>query len=150
MKLGDILCANRIAIRMDASDKSGAVRELAELFLDDVEDIDAEKIRQVFEEREALASTGVGSGVAIPHGRLEGVPSLLAAVGFSPGGIDFDSVDGQPVHIFVALLGPRNLDHLKALARFSRMLRSDLTRTALLASVSPEDALERICAADGR
>ncbi len=134
---------------MEASDKPSAVRELAQLFVADVEGIDALTIARVFEERESLASTGVGSGVAIPHGRLEGVPSLLAGVAFSSDGIDFDSVDGRPVHIFVALLGPRNLDHLKALARFSRMLRSEATRRELLSSTSPADALSRICAADG-
>jgi len=148
VRLGDILTAKRITVRLEATDKASALRELAELFIEDVEGIEAEQITAVFEEREALASTGVGSGVAIPHGRLAGVPSLLAAVGLSREGIEFESIDGQPVHIFVALLGPRNLDHLKALARFSRMLRDEENRREVLGAGSPADALDRIVAAD--
>lgn len=148
MRVGDILTARRITVGLEARDKASALRELAELFVDDVEGIEAEQIAEVFEEREALASTGVGSGVAIPHGRLQGVPTLLAAVGLSRDGIEFESIDGRPVHIFVALLGPRNLDHLKALARFSRMLRDEENRREVLGSGSPADALDRIVAAD--
>lgn len=148
MRLADILSARRITVRLEATDKASALRALAELFVDDVEGIEPEEIARVFEEREALASTGVGSGVAIPHGRIEGVPSLLAAVGIAPDGVDFDAIDGRPVHIFVALLGPRNLDHLKALARFSRLLRSESARRELLAAASPADALDHINAAD--
>ncbi|MBX3271978.1 MAG: PTS sugar transporter subunit IIA [Sandaracinaceae bacterium] len=148
MRLADILAAHRITVRLEATDKASALRAMAELFVDDVEGIDADRIAAVFEEREALASTGVGSGVAIPHGRIEGVPTLLAAVGLSREGLDFDAIDGRPVHIFVALLGPRNLDHLKALARFSRLLRSEHARRDLLGAASPADALDRICAAD--
>ncbi len=148
MRLAEILSARRITVRLEATDKASALRALAELFVDDVEGIEVEEITRVFEEREALASTGVGSGVAIPHGRIEGVQSLIAAVGISKEGVEFDAIDGRPVHIFVALLGPRNLDHLKALARFSRLLRSHETRRELLGAASPADALDRINLAD--
>ncbi|MCA9604165.1 MAG: PTS sugar transporter subunit IIA [Myxococcales bacterium] len=148
MRLAEILSARRITVRLEATDKPSALRALAELFVDDVEGIDVEEITRVFEEREALASTGVGSGVAIPHGRLQGIPSLIAAVAISKEGVEFDAIDGRPVHIFIALLGPRNLDHLKALARFSRLLRSSETRRELLGAASPADALDRINLAD--
>lgn len=133
---------------MTVDDKSSVLSELAGLFVDDVDGIGADRIAAVFEEREALASTGVGSGVAIPHGRIEGVPQLLAALGIHHEGVEFDSIDGQPAHIFVALLGPKNLDHLKALASFSRILRSASVRRELLAAASPEDAIDIVLAAE--
>jgi len=148
VRLADILSANRVTVSLSVGDKSATLRALAELFLDDVEGIDAERIAEVFEEREALASTGVGSGVAIPHGRIDGVPNLLAAVGIVRDGVEFESIDGQPATIIVALLGPKNLDHLKALARFSRILRYESVRAALVAAESPEAALDVILAAD--
>lgn len=148
MRLADILTVTRVKVGMAVDDKPSVILALAELFVEDVEGIDAERIAEVFEEREALASTGVGSGVAMPHGRIDGVPQLLAAVGIHQKGVEFDSIDGQPAHIFVALLGPKNLDHLKALARFSRILRSDTARRHLLAAASPRDALDIILAAE--
>jgi len=148
VRLTEILNANRVTVGMVADDKASALSALAGLFVDDAKSIDPDRIRMVFEEREALASTGVGSGVAIPHGRIEGVPSLLAALGIHRKGVDFDSIDGEPVHIFVALLGPRNLDHLKALARISRILRSDALRDRLASAQTPEAALEIIIGAD--
>lgn len=149
MRFVDILTARRIAVPIEATDKSSALRALAELLVDDVEGGDAAEIARVFEEREKLSTTGVGSGVAIPHGRMANVPKVLAAVGISRSGIEFDSIDGQPVHILVALLAPRNLDHLKALARISRMLRSQHARSEIIGATSAAGALERIRAADG-
>lgn len=140
MKIAEILTVERVAVRPRVADKPAALRAMAELLEEAVPDLDAEAIAEVFAEREALASTGVGSGVAIPHGRYAGVPSLLASVMILHEGVDFESIDGRPVDIVVALLGPKNLDHLKALSRVSRVLRSEQVRERLRAARDAESA----------
>ena len=93
-------------------------------------------------ERERLASTGIGSGVAIPHGRYDGVDELRAAVAVCPAGVDFDAVDCLPVRILVGIVGPRSMPqkHLAALAGVSRVLRDDQKRDALLKAADDAEA----------
>jgi PTS system nitrogen regulatory IIA component len=150
VRLADILTVDRITVRLRAEDKPAALRELARLFVGADEGVDEDAITNVFEEREALASTGVGSGVAIPHGRLPQVTRLRAAVGISAPGVDFDAIDGRPAHILVAVLGPEQKtgEHLKALARFSRLLRNGSVRQKLLEADSAQRALEVIVEED--
>lgn len=152
VRLADILSVERVTVRLAADDKRGALRALARLFVEDDPRLDPAEIQRVFEEREALASTGVGSGVAIPHGRLATVERLVAAIGLSQGGIEFESIDGRPAHIFVAVLGPERQtgEHLKALARFSRVLRDEAVRARLLAAEDPRAALDIVLTEDGR
>ena len=91
---------------------------------------------RVLAEREALQSTGIGDGVAIPHGALENLGGQLAALLICPGGIPFDAIDGNPVSILFAVVGPKRAtgEHLKTLARISRLLRDSAFREKLLAS----------------
>jgi PTS system nitrogen regulatory IIA component len=88
----------------------------------------------VLADREVVASTGVGSGVAIPHGRVDGLSTMRAALAICPKSVDFDAIDGEPVRILVAVLAPNRHtgDHLKALARISRLLRDESVRMRLL------------------
>lgn len=150
MRLADILTPERVTVKLVAADKPAALRGLAELLVTP-DGPDAEAVAQVFEKREALASTGVGSGVAIPHGRMHGVEELQAAVGICAGGVDFDAIDGRPAYILVAVLGPiaKTGEHLKALARFSRVLRRAPIREQLLAADTALAAYETILEADG-
>ena len=150
MRLADILTVERVTVGLSARDKPSALRELARLFGGADPGVTEEDIVRVFEEREALASTGVGSGVAIPHGRLRGVEQLRAAVAISAEGVEFDAIDGQPATILVAVLGPEQKtgDHLKALARFSRLLRNERIRQRLLEAEAAADALEVILIED--
>ncbi len=148
MNLSDILTGERVEVRASVPDKAGVLHAMAELLEGVAPGLDAERIVEVFEEREALASTGVGSGVAIPHGRVDGVPSLVAAAMIVPSGVDFDSIDGRPVQIVVALLGPRNLDHLKALHRVSRVLRSARVRAELVTCADGAEAYALLLDAD--
>ena len=139
MRLSDILSIERVTTSLSADDKDAVLQRLAAMF----ETQDTEEVFRVFKEREALASTGVGSGVAIPHGRLGSVDRLQAALAISPEGVDFEAVDGQLAHIFVAVLAPERHtgEHLKALARISRLLRDEAVRRELLAAGSAERAL---------
>ncbi|MGE0787172.1 MAG: PTS sugar transporter subunit IIA [Sandaracinaceae bacterium] len=150
MKLSDILTPQRVDVRDRVADKPASLRALAELLergADDV--IDASAIAAVLAEREALASTGVGSGVAVPHGRAANLPALIAALLIVRDGVEFESIDGLPAHIFVALLGPKNLEHIKALGRVSRVLRSEAVRAELLAAPDAQTAFDVLIRADG-
>ena len=103
----------------------------------------------VLHERERLGSTGIGDGVAIPHGKLKNLDQLLLAFGCSKTGINFDSMDGKPAHLFFLLLAPEESVgiHLKTLARISKLLKSPAVRESLL-NASGSDALFQIIAAE--
>ena len=150
MLLTDILTEQRVTTRLIASSKDEALASLAELFAADDPSLTATEVHEVLRERERLASTGVGSGVAIPHGRIGAIEQLRAALAISPEGIPFDAIDGAPVRIIVGVLAPQHHtgDHLRVLARVSRLLRSAHVREALLAAVDPQAAFEVIAKAD--
>jgi mannitol/fructose-specific phosphotransferase system IIA component (Ntr-type) len=105
-----------------------------------------EEVARLLTEREQLLSTGIGDGVAIPHTPVPGVRTQLAALVLCPQGVNFDAIDGQPVRIFFGVIGPKSeaSEHLKILARLSRLLRSPETRRRLLESSGPEQAYSLI------
>ena len=140
--LADLLHPERVSIAVMASDKEAALRALAGLLVMPERKANEESVYDVLMERERLASTGVGSGVAIPHGRFDGVDRLRAAVAICAGGVDFDAVDGLPVKILVAIVGPRSMPqkHLAALAGVSRVLRNDAVREELIATGNDAEA----------
>lgn len=125
MKISEILDKRAIKIGMEASTKEEALKELVAV-LAQVEDIgDQKQIVKTLIERENLGSTGIGQGIAIPHGKTDKVNRLIAVFGTSKKGIDFDALDGEPVYIFFLLVAPKDTagPHLKALAQISRLLR---------------------------
>jgi nitrogen PTS system EIIA component len=150
MLLTDILNEQRVTTRLVASTKDDALLALAELFSGDDPNLQASAVHEVLRERERLASTGVGSGVAIPHGRISSIEQLRAAVAISPGGIPFDAIDGAPVRIIVGVLAPQHHtgDHLRVLARVSRLLRSAQVREHLLDARDAHAAFDVIARAD--
>jgi PTS system nitrogen regulatory IIA component len=113
--------------------------------------LDAARLQQVLLDREKLGSTGVGDGVAIPHGKLAGLPALVATFGRSREGVDFRGADGKPAKLFFALFAPENSAgaHLKALSRVSRIFRMAAFREAILAAPSAEEIYRLILAEDG-
>ena len=96
--------------------------------------MEPEALRKVLEERELLASTAIGDGIAIPHGKLDSVGRLVGALGRAVAGIEFDSIDGKPTHLVFMLVAPASSTgiHLKALARLSRLFRDAGFRKRLL------------------
>jgi PTS system nitrogen regulatory IIA component len=150
MLLTDILTEQRVTTGLVASSKDDALAALAELFSADDPTLTVSDVHEVLRERERLASTGVGSGVAIPHGRIGSIEQLRAALAISPAGIPFDAIDGAPVRIIVGVLAPQHHtgDHLRVLARVSRLLRSAQVREALLAAPDAQAAFEVIAKAD--
>lgn len=135
------LVGERVTITLNGGDKGAVLRELAQLLADDT--VSAEAVHQSLEAREQLASTGVGSGVAIPHGRVAGLDGLRAALGVHKKGVSFDAVDGEPVHVLVAILAPEGKpsQHLKTLAAASRLLRDDEVRKRLLRAATVDEAV---------
>lgn len=146
MGLAQYLQPNRIATDVEVATKAAALRILAGLLVTGDDTLSEAGVLEVLLAREALASTGVGSSVAIPHGRVGGLDEIRAAMAIVPGGVDFDAVDGEPVHILVAIIAPKDRpsQHLKVLADVSRLLRRHGVRAGLLQAPSPQSALELI------
>ena len=96
--------------------------------------VDAQRLLETLLEREKLGSTGIGEGVAIPHGKVPGLPVILASFGRCKAGVDFKAIDGKPTHLFFTLFAPENSAgaHLKALARISRIFKSPAFRDSIL------------------
>jgi len=140
--LADLLHPERVRIGLTLGDKDAALRAIASLLTMPEAAVNEEVLYDVLDERERLASTGIGSGVAIPHGRFDGVEELRAAVAICPAGVDFDAVDRLPVNILVGIVGPKSMPqkHLAALAGVSRVLRNEDKRNALLRAVDDADA----------
>ena len=151
MHLREILTADRIRLHLSAHDKSGVLTEVAGLLAHDGAGGDLATVERVLAAREAEGSTGVGSGVAIPHGRVAGLDHFVAALGIHDTGLPFDAIDGQPVHVVFALVGPERAagEHLKCLARIGRLLRDDATRRRLREASDPAAALRLVLDADG-
>ena len=133
MKVVDFLHPNLIIADLHATTKAGVLREMAG-FVSEQEGLDEQAIRKVLEERELLASTAIGDGIAIPHGKHDSVPQLIGVLGRSVGGLEFESIDGKPTHLVFMLVAPTNSagTHLKAPARLSRLFRDALFRQRLL------------------
>ncbi|HEX67820.1 MAG TPA: PTS sugar transporter subunit IIA [bacterium] len=148
MRLLDYLSLERIAVDMEAKNKEEALRCLVDLLVKsgDVEKENKEKVLEVLKEREKLGSTGVGGGVAIPHGYSEEVKKVILSVVISKKGVDFDSLDGKPVYIFFLLVSPpsSHLLHLKVLARIARFTKDKEFREKLISAGSPQEIYEII------
>ncbi|MBI4597940.1 MAG: PTS sugar transporter subunit IIA [Candidatus Omnitrophica bacterium] len=125
-----------VSVNLQAhQNKEAVIRELTQLLVSAgaIKDKDVAKLVQTLLKRESLGSTGIGQGVAIPHGKSDCVGKLVAAFGISRQGVDFDSLDGEPVHLFFLLVAPEDSagPHLKALARISRLLKDKHFRDSL-------------------
>lgn len=133
MKILDVLHKETILADMKARDKKGVLEELVTPVAR-VAGVDHEYLVRVLMERERLGSTGIGGGIGIPHGKLKDLESLVLGFGLSRKGVDFESIDGLPAHIFFLLITPENSTglHLKLLARISRILKNDSFKKKLL------------------
>jgi PTS system nitrogen regulatory IIA component len=155
MRLIELLTQERVAIRHNEDgarsiDKAGVIKLLAKTLAPGV-GIDAGEVERVLAEREQLQSTGIGEGVAIPHGALTQLHSQYAALLIVPEGVDFTAIDGLKVTILFAVIGPKRAtgEHLKTLARVSRLLRNKAFRDRLVAAPDAEDAYALIVAEEG-
>jgi len=132
MKILDLLKKEAIIVDLKATDKMGVIEELITP-ISRITQTDQNELVRVIMNRERLGSTGIGSGIGIPHGKLKELPSLVLGFGSSRKGVDFDTIDGKRAYIFFLLLTPEDATglHLKLLARISRILKNDLFRQQL-------------------
>ena len=146
MQLTDFLTTDRIACDVNAHSKKRALEELSELISHDQNSISATDIFDCLLSRERLGSTGVGFGVAIPHGRLKDSDHTTAALIQLNHGIDFDAVDNQPVDLLFALVVPDKAteEHLKILALLAAMFKEDELRAQLREAKTPEDIMQLV------
>ena len=125
MKITEFLDVKGIHLDLRATEKQEILKELVDV-LAEVKDIgDKKVILKALLERESLGSTGIGQGIAIPHGKTDKVKELISVLAISKQGVNFEALDGEPVYIFFLLVAPKDAagPHLKALAQISRMLR---------------------------
>lgn len=152
MKIMEFLNKKAIAVNLKAADKEGVIRELVDLLAKTGDVKNKEELVKALLARESLGSTGIGQGIGIPHAKSPNVKELVAAFGLSQKGVNFDSLDGEPVYIFFLLLAPEESagPHLKALARISRMLKDKHFREMLKKAKDEKDVLHIIQEEDAK
>lgn len=135
MKISDFLCMKAVSADLKSTTKADVIAELVDLLIKAgvVDKKHRKKILEILMAREALGSTAIGQGIAIPHGKYVSVKKLVGCLGVSKKGINFDSLDGEPAYIFFLLVAPVDSagPHLKALARISRLLKDKYIRDSL-------------------
>ena len=146
MRLTEILKPNDIKIPLKATTKNDAIAELVQLLADNNQITEAKKVLDAVLEREATRTTGIGNGLAIPHGKCNGTKDLVMAIGKPSTPIDFQAIDGRPVNIIWMLSSPpdKTGPHIHALARISRLMTIDKFRLALLGAKTPQEAYDII------
>jgi len=154
MKISEFLNPKAVSAHLKGGSKEEVIDELVGLLIN-AGAIDKKNKKKVFEvlmAREALGSTAIGQGIAIPHGKCDCVKKLVGCIGISKSGINFDSLDGEPAYIFFLLVAPIDSagPHLKALARISRLLKDKFIRDSLKAINDDKDIVKIIQQEDGR
>jgi len=146
LKLTDFLDASRIIPDLEQKEKRAVLKELAERFAAVDHSLNSQRLFETLLEREQISSTAIGEGVAIPHGKMIGARKLTGIFARSVRGADFESLDGGLTHLFFVLLAPEDsaADHLKALARISRLLKDGTFRARLMQGRTAEDIFKVI------
>ena len=143
MTLLDIISLDSTIVGLESDSKEAIIEELVGCLQIGTAITDREKVLQAVLDREKIMSTGIGDGIAIPHGKSDAVTSLAAALGIHKRGVDFESLDGEPAYVFFLLVSPANVSgpHIKALARISRMLKNDNFKKKLIEAGSSDEIL---------
>ncbi|MFA5038225.1 MAG: PTS sugar transporter subunit IIA [Candidatus Omnitrophota bacterium] len=148
MKIMDFLSEEAITTDLKSVNKTEAIKELVELLIvsGDIDKKDKAKIVELLLARESLGSTAIGHNVGIPHAKADCIKNLVGAFGLSRKGVDFDSLDGEPVYVFFLLLAPQDSagPHLKALARISRLIKDKYFRDTLKQAKDKKDVVRII------
>lgn len=141
MRISELVSPEAVVPDLRADTKEGVLRELSGAIAGAMPSLSAESVAAILMERERLGSTGIGGGAAIPHGKAPGIDRMVAAFGRSRAGVQFQSLDGKPAHLFFAIIAPEQSAgmHLKALARISRLLKDDRFRRSLLEAGDADD-----------
>ncbi len=152
MRMSDFVVRDAIVPQLAAQTKEGVIREMVESLraAGQFRGADIEDVIRAILKRELLGSTGIGRGVAIPHTKHNGVERLVGTVAVSHQGVPFESLDGEPVYVFVLLISPQDRpgDHLRALENVSRCLRDDGFVRSLRQAKTKEEIWELLCRAE--
>ena len=150
MRITDILNEASVFQDLRSSTKKGVLEELSTVLVQEGKLPDRDKVVEVLLDREKLGSTGIGDGIAIPHGKMKGIEDLITSFGRSTKGINFESMDNKPTHLFFLLVAPENSAgiHLKALARISRLLKDSSFRSRLMEAKDRRDLFAIIAEED--
>jgi len=150
VKITDFLTVQSIIPDLAGREKGAALQEMADWLVANHKSLDKNRVLQVLLEREQISTTAIGEGVAIPHGRIAGVERVLGVFARSVEGVDFASMDGGRSHLFFLLIAPENAaaDHLKALARISRLLKDEAFRRRLMQGKTSQELYQIIAAED--
>jgi PTS system nitrogen regulatory IIA component len=150
MRLSEILHEDNLIPDLKSRDKKRVIEELAGVMVDSKPSLDKDPLVRILLERESLGSTGIGDGVAIPHGKFHGINELIISFGRSPRGLDFDSMDGQPVFLFFLLVAPEDSAsiHLEALAKIAKMLKDSAFRKKLMEASTRKELYQLIVEKD--
>jgi fructose-specific phosphotransferase system IIA component len=146
MKLADLITEQVVKIPLENIEKTKIIEELVDILYRSKKITDKEKILKSVLEREKVMTTGIGNGVAIPHGKSEGSPEIAAVFGITKTDVNFSSIDDKPVHLIFLLVGPENTPgpHIKILSRISRLMSKDSFRQKLLQATTPAEAVKLI------
>ncbi len=150
MKISEILHKDLLIPQLQSKNKKGVLEELAGVLVNQGKLLDLEQVVEVLLDREKLGSTGIGDGIAIPHGKIRGLREVVASFGRSREGVDFESIDQKPTHLFFLLVAPENSAgvHLKALARISRLLKDSNFRRRLMEAETADELFQIISEED--
>ena len=152
MKFSDFICKDAIRTHLEADRKESVIRAMVQSLVEAkrINEKDHQGIVEAILKREELGSTGIGRGVAVPHTKHPSIDKLVGTVAVSDEGVDFDSLDGEKVHLLFLLVSPpdRPGDHLRALENISRQLRDDMFCRFLKQSKTPEDVWQLLEEAD--
>jgi len=152
MRIVDLIRREMIVPALTATSKPKIIEELADHLAAHESSLVKEDLVRILLDREGLASTAIGEGVAIPHGKSASVSTIVACLGRARRGVDFDSMDGKPTHLFFVLIAPENSTgaHLKALARISRVFKDTEFRKHLLEAEDAEAMFDIISQEDSK
>jgi PTS system nitrogen regulatory IIA component len=150
VKITDFLNVHTVIPALKSREKNAALEEMAHQLAAQHPSLDGPRVLGVLLEREKISTTAIGEGVAIPHGKLPGVDKVVGVFARSPEGVDFASLDGEPTHLFFTLIAPEDAaaDHLKALARISRLLKDTAFRNRLMKGQTRQEIFDIIAEED--
>ena len=149
-KIMDYLQEDRVISDLQGTDKLSVLKELSHVLVKPCQAASDKELVQVLLDREKLQSTGIGEGIAIPHGRLKGLKDFVLSFGRSTEGIDFDSSDHKPTHLFFLVMAPENsaVDNLKLLSRIATLFRDTSFRRRLMGARSQRELFQIISEED--
>ena len=152
MKITDFLNLKGVKLNLESTDKEDVLKEMVDLLAEAKDIGDKKSILKALIERENLGSTGIGQGIAIPHGKTDKVSELIAVLGISAKGVNYEALDGEPVYILFLLVAPKDTagPHLKALAQISRLLRDSYFCELIRKCKTPKEVFDLISREENR